>query len=142
MIETFINAPAGFYESSIEQQFNDMNKHDEIEQQRKALELEQVIKRKAKWQLAYADDAISPEDLRARTEEDRKKEEHLKKQLLGLPKRNQKNGTSKTTRTNSISLFQSEPFSMNQNRSKSSASCSRASPLTQMWSRLSLANKN
>jgi site-specific DNA recombinase len=48
-------------------------------------ELENIQKRKKKWQIAYANDVISLEDLRQHTEADRQREEFIKKQLEELP---------------------------------------------------------
>ena len=48
-------------------------------------ELSQIQKRKKKWQEAFANDVISLEDLRARTEEDRAREEYIKGQLEAAP---------------------------------------------------------
>lgn len=44
-------------------------------------DLEQVIKRKRKWQEAFANDVISIEDLRQRMEEERVKEEYIKSMM-------------------------------------------------------------
>jgi site-specific DNA recombinase len=48
-------------------------------------ELENIQKRKKKWQVAYANDVISLDDLRQHTEADRQREEFIKKQLEELP---------------------------------------------------------
>jgi site-specific DNA recombinase len=48
-------------------------------------ELESIAKRKKKWQIAFANDAITIEELKSLTEEDRKREEFIKQQLLELP---------------------------------------------------------
>lgn len=48
-------------------------------------ELETVQKRKKKWQIAYADDAISLEDFKERTREDKEREEQILRELHELP---------------------------------------------------------
>lgn len=49
-------------------------------------ELAQIGKRKKKWQLAFANDAITLEELKAHTGEDKKREQELKSLLSTLPK--------------------------------------------------------
>lgn len=44
-------------------------------------ELDEVLKRKKKWQLAYAGEAITLEELKSHTNDDKKKEEYLRTQL-------------------------------------------------------------
>lgn len=46
--------------------------------------IQDIQKRKKKWQLAYANDVISLEELREHTEEDKKEEAYLRSQLEGL----------------------------------------------------------
>nr|WP_302104908.1 recombinase family protein [Polycladomyces sp. WAk] len=48
-------------------------------------ELERIKKRRKKWQEAYANDVITLEELRERTQEDRKREEQLKAELESIP---------------------------------------------------------
>lgn len=50
-------------------------------------ELESIQKRKKKWQVAYANDVITLEELREHTSEDAHREEYLKKQLEELPQK-------------------------------------------------------
>jgi site-specific DNA recombinase len=47
-------------------------------------ELESILKRKKKWQIAYANDAITLEELKEHTDEDKKREEYIKKELEGM----------------------------------------------------------
>jgi len=49
-------------------------------------ELERIKKRKRKWQEAFANDVITLEELRERTQEDREREELLKAELASIPK--------------------------------------------------------
>jgi site-specific DNA recombinase len=49
-------------------------------------ELESVLKRKKKWQMAYANDAITLEELKQHTSEDKQREEYLRSQLEETPK--------------------------------------------------------
>lgn len=49
-------------------------------------ELEQIKKRRKKWQEAFAADAISLQDLIDRTQEDRAREERLKEELMEISK--------------------------------------------------------
>lgn len=53
-------------------------------------EIEAIQKRKKKWQLAYANDVITLEELKAHTEEDKRSEEYLRQQLESMvdPKEN------------------------------------------------------
>jgi site-specific DNA recombinase len=62
-------------------------------------ELENLQKRKKKWQLAYANDVISLEELRQHTEEDRQREEFLKTQLEEIPNK-------KTSRMDPMEMIQ------------------------------------
>lgn len=48
-------------------------------------ELENIQKRRKKWQLAFANDVITLEELRGHTEDDRKREEDIREQLESLP---------------------------------------------------------
>lgn len=48
-------------------------------------ELERLKKRKRKWQEAFANDVISLEELRERTQEDREREQQLKAELESIP---------------------------------------------------------
>lgn len=57
--------------------------HDKIESIRKELEL--INTRKKKWQLAYANDAMTLEELKQRTDEDRAREQELKDMLVEAP---------------------------------------------------------
>jgi site-specific DNA recombinase len=50
-------------------------------------ELDAIQKRKKKWQEAYANDVISLDDLKERTEEDRQREEYIKSQLSSEPRK-------------------------------------------------------
>ena len=60
----------------------------EIHDMREQLEaeLDNILKRKKKWQLAYANDAITLEELKAHTNDDKQKEEYIKFQLAEAPK--------------------------------------------------------
>lgn len=49
-------------------------------------ELESVLKRKKKWQVAYANDAITLEELKEHTNEDKQREDYLRSQLEKAPK--------------------------------------------------------
>lgn len=49
-------------------------------------EIKKIQKRKKKWQLAFAEEAISVDDLRERTAEDKQREEELREQLNELTK--------------------------------------------------------
>lgn len=55
------------------------------ERERITAQLEAIEMRKKKWQYAWANDMISDDDLAARMEEEHKKEQPLKEQLLNLP---------------------------------------------------------
>lgn len=57
------------------------------EQRRKEIEkeIEQIKNRRKKWQYAFANDAISLEELKELTQEDRQREEQLNKELVALP---------------------------------------------------------
>lgn len=58
---------------------------EEVDIRKKLLEeLDNIQKRKKKWQIAYANDVISLEDLKQHTDEDKKREEFIKSQLEGL----------------------------------------------------------
>jgi len=48
-------------------------------------ELEQIKRRKKKWQLAYADDAITLEELKERTSEDNQRETELLEEIRSIP---------------------------------------------------------
>jgi site-specific DNA recombinase len=48
-------------------------------------ELKAIHRRKQKWQMAFADDVISLDDLRARMKEENEKEEEIKRQMSELP---------------------------------------------------------
>lgn len=48
-------------------------------------EIKKIRKRRKKWQEAYAADAISLDDLIERTQEDREREEKLKKEMMSIP---------------------------------------------------------
>jgi site-specific DNA recombinase len=63
------------------------DRSDEIRNRREALEaeLDQLRKRKKKWQTAYADDVISLDDLRERTKEDAARDKELSDGLAALP---------------------------------------------------------
>ncbi|MGG1601237.1 recombinase family protein [Paenibacillus naphthalenovorans] len=63
------------------------DRSDEVKSRREALEaeIEQIRKRKKKWQMAYADDVISLEDLRERTKEDAEREKEISQELATLP---------------------------------------------------------
>ncbi|MCZ8515661.1 hypothetical protein O9H85_25270 [Paenibacillus filicis] len=63
------------------------DRSDEIKSRREALEaeIEQIRKRKKKWQTAYADDVISLDDLWERTREDAEKEKELSQEFAALP---------------------------------------------------------
>jgi site-specific DNA recombinase len=49
-------------------------------------ELENIQKRKKKWQVAYANDAITLEELKEHTNDDKQREEYIKSQLEVSPK--------------------------------------------------------
>lgn len=59
---------------------NERTEIDEIER-----ELNAVAKRKRKWQYAYANDAITLQELKSNTEEDKQREKELRIQLEKLP---------------------------------------------------------
>lgn len=61
---------------------------NEIEQLNK--ELRKIIERKKKWQYAYAEGAISSEDLKERTKEDRNNEEFIQQRIEELEQENKK----------------------------------------------------
>lgn len=63
----------------------DKDERDRIESIQR--ELEAIANRKKRWQLAYANDALTLEELKEHTEEDRSREEFLKKQLEDVPVR-------------------------------------------------------
>lgn len=68
----------------------DIKQTNQIDENKRAIdrlkkELETIQKRKKKWQLAYADDAISLEDFKERTREDKEREEQIHRELQELP---------------------------------------------------------
>lgn len=76
-LEQFYIAPAETAAASDEEILIDQLKN----------ELDVIQKRKKKWQVAYANDAISLDDLRHHTDEDRQREEFVKSQLNEIPGR-------------------------------------------------------
>jgi site-specific DNA recombinase len=61
------------------------NRESEVNTKQLQNELEAINRRKKKWQLAYANDVISLDDLRSHTEEDKAREELIKSQLEASP---------------------------------------------------------
>lgn len=64
-----------------------------IEQLKK--ELDTIQRRKKKWQIAYADDAISLDELKERTKEDKQREDLIQIELLNTPKELESRWTKK-----------------------------------------------
>jgi site-specific DNA recombinase len=64
-------------------------------------ELETISRRKKKWQLAYANDLMTLDELREHTEEDRIREEEINKQLESVPQKT-KTYLSKEEITNAL----------------------------------------
>lgn len=67
----------------------DVKQDQEVRDRKKAAdklrkELDQIQKRKKKWQLAYADDAITLEDFKERTRDDKEREEEIQQELSKL----------------------------------------------------------
>lgn len=82
----FLNALE--YDSEAVQKLIDIpDQSEEIQGKRHLLEkeLEQIKRRKKKWQIAYADDAISLEEMKERTREDSEREKEISIELANLP---------------------------------------------------------
>lgn len=85
---------AGALFSHLEWFINDLNTITEYEEESSSedekreeitREIKSIQKKRKKWQLAYAEDVITLDELRERTQEDRIQEENLQKKLLELP---------------------------------------------------------
>lgn len=69
----------------------DSNEPDYVELRNQLeADLEQIKKRKKRWQLAFGEGAITIDELKSHTSEDTKTEEYYKKQLAELPKENER----------------------------------------------------
>jgi len=69
-------------------------------------ELQTIAKRKKRWQLAFANELISMEEFRNLTDEDRKLEQQLKAQLVGV---NQSDNIRKLSKDEAIELLLNLP---------------------------------
>lgn len=86
--EAFLNALN--YDSEQLKKLFDVSIDDSINERKKRLdslkkELKQIKSRKKKWQLAFANDAITVEELKERTKEDTERESEIIKEIQAIP---------------------------------------------------------
>jgi site-specific DNA recombinase len=86
--EAFLNALD--YDPKQLRKFANVNMNKSVTDRQKHIErlkkeLESIQKRKKKWQIAYASDALTLEELKDRTKEDKEQEEMIQKELQSIP---------------------------------------------------------
>ncbi|HLT85904.1 MAG TPA: recombinase family protein [Georgenia sp.] len=87
LLETLFNQLDWFVEENDIKDIDTGNKTVDKDQRRKEIEkeLQKIKERRKKWQYAFANDAITLEELKQLTQEDRIREKKLEEELINLP---------------------------------------------------------